>query len=128
MVLNLPVSEKDFQHQNRTKTTIQTLAGCSGPSGLRGTVYAPLLPILLCELCVNSVQNIEEASELSEPYKLSEKEFTDMLKALKKHVETDMDQWEIWKLDTARGKIFINISLASEGEEDTYIDLNRLLK
>lgn len=60
--------------------------------------------------------------------KLSEKEFSDMLKALKKYVECDMDQWEMWKFDTSKGKIFINISLVSEGEEGSYLDLNQLIK
>ena len=65
---------------------------------------------------------------MSESEKLSEKEFSDMLKALKQHIETDMDQWEMWRLDTSRGKIFINISMGPEGEEDAYISLNHLIK
>ena len=59
--------------------------------------------------------------------KLSEKEFGDMLNALKRHIETDMDQWELWKFDTSRGTIHINISLAPEGPENMYIDLNHLI-
>ena len=39
MGLNLPVSEKDFQHQNWARTTIQCQAVCYGPSALRGTSY-----------------------------------------------------------------------------------------
>ena len=64
---------------------------------------------------------------MSEIEKLSEKEFGDMLKALKQHIETDMDQWELWKFDTSRGTIHINISLAPEGSEEAYIDLNHLI-
>ncbi|NVJ62069.1 MAG: hypothetical protein HWE27_16885 [Gammaproteobacteria bacterium] len=65
---------------------------------------------------------------MSEQEKLSKEEFVAMLKALKRHAETDMDQWAEWKLDSSRGKIFIKVAVAPDAPEECYIDVNHLLK
>lgn len=65
---------------------------------------------------------------MTTPNKLSEEEFSSMLKALRKHAETDMDQWAEWKLNTSRGTVFIKVSIAPDASEEHYVDVNHLVK
>ena len=60
--------------------------------------------------------------------KLSEKEFTEMLRLIERYAATEMDQWELWKFDTEIGKLYLNISLEPIGSEDAYTEISHLLK
>ena len=79
---------------------------------------------------------IYEAGELNEgdildsTDKLSNAEFVQMLKMIKRYVNTEMDQWELWKFDTSFSKIYINISMepSHPGTEDAYTDVTHLLE
>lgn len=59
---------------------------------------------------------------------LSEEEFTQMIEFLHRYIETDMDQWELWSFDSSLSKVYIKISMGSDGPDKAYIDLNHLLK
>ncbi len=61
--------------------------------------------------------------------KFTDTEFTQMMQLLAKYTENEMDQWELWKLDTPRSKIYINISLYpfQEGKEEAYDDFTYLI-
>ena len=59
--------------------------------------------------------------------RLSEEEFAGLLKALKRHAETDLDQWAEWKIESARGPIFITVSVAPLTSEEHYVDVTHLL-
>lgn len=60
---------------------------------------------------------------------MSKEEFTQMIKLLKRYASYEMDQWEMWKFDTERSKIYIDISMipSAESSESAYKDLNQLL-
>ncbi len=62
--------------------------------------------------------------------KLSNAEFAQMLNLIKRYVNTEMDQWELWKFDTSFSKIYINISMepSHPGTEDSYTDINHLFE
>ena len=62
--------------------------------------------------------------------KLSDDEFSSMVTLLRRYVETEMDQWELWKFDTSRSKTFVSVSMypSHGGTEDAYTDLSHLLK
>lgn len=53
-----------------------------------------------------------------------------MVELLKRYVEHDMDQWELWKFDTKRSTVFVNVSLypAEGAAEDAYTDLSDLVE
>ncbi|WP_206196920.1 hypothetical protein [Zooshikella ganghwensis] len=61
---------------------------------------------------------------------MSKEEFTQMLQLIKRYITTEMDQWEMWKFDTDRSRMYIDISMipSQEGCEDAYTDLNHLLE
>ena len=60
---------------------------------------------------------------------MSKEEFVEMLNLMKRYIETEMDQFELWKFDTRRSEIFVNISMMPqyEGTEEAYTNLNHLL-
>ena len=62
--------------------------------------------------------------------KLSDEEFAAMVRFLKRYVETEMDQWELWKFDSSRSTIYVNVSMypSHEGAEDSYTDLGHLIE
>lgn len=62
--------------------------------------------------------------------RMSKAEFIQMLHLLKRYTTVEMDQWELWKFDTQRSKIYINISMrpSAEGSEGSYTDVNHLLQ
>ena len=60
--------------------------------------------------------------------KLSDTEFSEMMRYLHRYVETSMDQWEQWTFDSSLGKTYVRISLKPDGPEKSYDDLNECLK
>ncbi|MEX2961556.1 hypothetical protein [Microbulbifer sp. TYP-18] len=58
--------------------------------------------------------------------KLSDAEFKQMLELLKRYVENDMDQWELWKFDSNFSKIYVNVSMkpVHPSTEEAYVDMN----
>ena len=65
---------------------------------------------------------------MTKKQQLSDEEFVEMVGLLHRHVETDMDQWELWSFDSSRGKIYINVSLKADGPDTAYDDLNLCLR
>ena len=59
--------------------------------------------------------------------KLSEKEFTQMIKLLNRYVVTEMDQWELWSFDTNFSKIYIEISMKTEYSDEAYTNMNHII-
>ena len=59
---------------------------------------------------------------------LSDAEFKQMINLLHRYVEQSMDQWELWKFDTDRDKIYVNISMKSDGPDEAYLDLDHLIE
>ncbi len=51
-----------------------------------------------------------------------------MIKLLNRYVSTEMDQWELWSLDTAFSKVFIHISMKPDGPEEAYSNLNKFIE
>jgi hypothetical protein len=64
---------------------------------------------------------------LSSTDTVSKEEFKELIQMLKKYVESEMDQWEMWKFHSSRGPIYINISMMPDASEDAYIDLNHFI-
>jgi hypothetical protein len=78
-------------------------------------------------MCIDisaGVRNLEVSQ------KLSKVEFENMLTLLKRHVETDMDQWALWKFNTKYGSAYIDISFfpSTSVTEGQYVDLSDLVK
>ena len=65
---------------------------------------------------------------MSELKDLTEAEFSEMLRLLQRHAETDMDQWAEWRFSSPRGTIFVRVSNAPDGQERDYIDVSHLLR
>ena len=60
--------------------------------------------------------------------KLSKSEFKEMLSLIKRHAETDMDQFSTWKFDSSRGPIFICISNGPVvTDEENHCNLSHLV-
>lgn len=59
--------------------------------------------------------------------KLTDQEFRAMFTLLHRYVMTEMDQWELWKFDTAFGKVYIDVSMDRLGPEEAYIDVTHLI-
>lgn len=61
--------------------------------------------------------------------KLSEAEYSRMLQLLQRYVDTEMDQWALWKFDGRFSTVYISISMkpSSRSSESAYADLNHLL-
>lgn len=62
--------------------------------------------------------------------KMSEKEFFQMLQLLKRYASTEMDQFALFKFDTPRSKIYVNVSMCPpiDGTEDMYSEISHLLE
>lgn len=58
--------------------------------------------------------------------KLTDAELTQMLKLLKRFVETEVDQWAAWKFSTSFSEIYVDVSMipSHPGTEEMYIDVN----
>lgn len=59
--------------------------------------------------------------------RLTEKEFTQMIKLLHRYVNTEMDQWELWFFDTDFSRIYIDISMKTKCSEKAYTNLNNIV-
>lgn len=59
---------------------------------------------------------------------LSEEEFKTMFRLIKRHAETSMDQWELWKFNSSKGMLFVDLKLSNIANEQSYIDVGELLK
>ena len=59
--------------------------------------------------------------------KLSDEEFKRMINLLNRYVETEMDQWELWKFNTSFSTVYINISMKPEGSVEAYTDVSHLV-
>lgn len=59
--------------------------------------------------------------------KLTEKEFTQMIKLLHRYVNTEMDQWELWFFDTNISRIYIDISMITTSSEEAYTNMNTII-
>lgn len=64
---------------------------------------------------------------MSSREKLSEKEFKEMIQMLSRYVESEMDQWELWKFHLSFGQVYVNVSMKPEASEDAYVDLTHLI-
>jgi hypothetical protein len=42
--------------------------------------------------------------------KLSDEEFWHLLQLMERYAETDMDQWDTWRLDTSYGPVYVRIT------------------
>ncbi len=51
-----------------------------------------------------------------------------MFRLLYRHALTEMDQFDNFKFDTQYGKIFVSISMSSQGYDDAFTDVTHLLK
>lgn len=65
---------------------------------------------------------------MSADQKLSEKEFSQMIRLLKRYVTTEMDHWELWTFDTEFSKIYVNISMKPFGSKEAYSNLNNFIE
>ena len=56
---------------------------------------------------------------------MSDEEFRTMVKLLHRYAETELDQWEAWRLPTTYGDVFINVrkSLALGDTLESYDNL-----
>ncbi len=59
--------------------------------------------------------------------KLTEKEFTQMIKLLHRYANTEMDQWELWFFDTDSSRIYIDISMKTTCSEEAYTNMNNII-
>jgi hypothetical protein len=56
--------------------------------------------------------------------KLSEEEFRQMFRLLRRYASTEMDQWDRFKFDTQWGRVFVSISVSGGGYEEAYTDVS----
>jgi hypothetical protein len=59
--------------------------------------------------------------------KLTDDEFKEMIQRLSRYVESEMDQWELWKFKSSFGQIYVNISMKPDAVDDAYLDLSHLI-
>ncbi|MCP4163964.1 MAG: hypothetical protein GY760_28205 [Deltaproteobacteria bacterium] len=59
--------------------------------------------------------------------KLSESEFKQMFQLLHRYSETELDQWDLWKFKSKYGKIYVTISRAPNGPEESWNDMNHII-
>ena len=55
-----------------------------------------------------------EAEQMSG--QLSNDEMRDLMRLLRRHAETSMDQWERWRLSTTFGQVFIDMRMTPQPE------------
>ena len=58
---------------------------------------------------------------------LSELEFQQMIDLLHRYINTNMDQWEAWKIPSKPGTAYIDISVYPKASETAYTDLSDVL-
>ncbi len=59
--------------------------------------------------------------------KLNDSEYIQMLQLLHRYSETELDQWDLWKFDSKFGNIYITVSRAPNGPEESWDDVTHLL-
>lgn len=61
---------------------------------------------------------------------LSDSELRDLMRLLRKHANTAMDQWERWRLPTSFGQVFVEMRMTPQPGEDetTYVDMANWLE
>ncbi len=59
--------------------------------------------------------------------RLTEKEFTQMIKLLHRYVNMEMDQWELQFFDTEFSRIYIDISMKTTCSEEAYTNMNNIV-
>ena len=59
--------------------------------------------------------------------KLSEEEFRQMLRLLRRYASIEMDQWDLFKFDIQSGRVFVSISLSAGGHEEAYTDVSSFI-
>ncbi|MCV6621628.1 MAG: hypothetical protein OIF51_07735 [Cellvibrionaceae bacterium] len=66
---------------------------------------------------------------MSQTDKLTREEMDQMFQLIKRYTETEMDQWDLWKFDTKREKIYMSLSRKVPSDEASgYFDISHLLK
>lgn len=62
--------------------------------------------------------------------KMTDAEYLEMLRLLRRYASTELDQFDLWKFDTEFGTVYVDVSRkpAWEGYEDAYTDINHLLE
>ena len=60
--------------------------------------------------------------------RMTDEEFEQMITLLSKFVETEMDQFELWKFQSRYGETFVNISMYPEGDGTAYTDVTKAIK
>jgi hypothetical protein len=61
--------------------------------------------------------------------KLSDEEIRQMFRLLRRYASTDMDQWDLFKFDSKRGKVFVSIALnCPPGQEEGFTEISHLLR
>lgn len=59
--------------------------------------------------------------------KLSEEEMRQLFHLLKRYSETELDQWDLWKFDTKKQKVYVSVSRSvPETQKDAYFDISHL--
>lgn len=57
---------------------------------------------------------------MTESSPLDEAEFAELLKFLRRYSETNMDQWEMWRMPTSFGQVYVEVRRSpSPGLDDT---------
>jgi hypothetical protein len=61
---------------------------------------------------------------------LSDTELRDLMRLLRHHANTSMDQWERWRLPSSFGPVFVEMRMSPHPGEDetTYIDMVKWLQ
>jgi len=56
---------------------------------------------------------------------LSDDEMRQLMRLLRRHANTSMDQWERWRLPTTFGQVFVELRMTPQpgSDESTYIDM-----
>ncbi|MBS0659427.1 MAG: hypothetical protein JSR82_14395 [Verrucomicrobia bacterium] len=59
---------------------------------------------------------------------MSDSEIRTMFLLLRRYAVTEMDQWDLFKFDANDRKVFISISLSSQGQDSAFTDVSHLLE
>ena len=64
---------------------------------------------------------------MDEHKKLTNDEYATLFRLLKRHAETEMDQFDLWKLESRYGDVFISVSREAFGSPESYSDISTYL-
>ena len=61
---------------------------------------------------------------------ISDDDLRDLIRLLRHHANTSMDQWERWRLPPSFGQVFVEMRMTPQPGEDetTYIDMTNWLQ